>query len=152
VFVALSIGVAVGLLLRFWVVYPLRVVSNSMSPTLEIGDMLVVRELGLEEIIQRGDMVVYRFPPATDGRAVKRVVALPGDTVTVEAAGYEAGGIAASSSAPDAATQTTTVLPAGSVFILGDNVTASVDSRMHGPLPRSEIVGRVIWTIRVPWR
>ena len=91
-----SIGVAVliALVLRAFVVEPFQIPSGSMIPTLEIGDHIFVAKfsygLGIpftnQKILQfaspkRGDVIVFKYPVDTEIDYIKRVVALPGETV-----------------------------------------------------------------------
>jgi signal peptidase I len=82
--------------LRSFVFEPFRIPSDSMMPTLEEGDFLVVNKYvyGLRLPVlnkkifavsepQRGDVVVFRFPPNPAVNFIKRVAGLPGDTVRV---------------------------------------------------------------------
>jgi signal peptidase I len=87
---------ALVLALRSFVFEPFRIPSDSMMPTLEQGDFLVVNKyayglrlpvLNLKFVDygepQRGDVVVFRYPPNPAVNYIKRVVGLPGDTVRV---------------------------------------------------------------------
>jgi signal peptidase I len=89
--------IAVVFLLRSFVVEPFKIPSGSMIPTLLVGDLILVNkfayglrlpvihskvlDLGLPE---RGDVMVFRFPKDPSVDYIKRVVGLPGDTVTYE--------------------------------------------------------------------
>ncbi|MFM1923018.1 MAG: signal peptidase [Pseudomonadota bacterium] len=81
--------------LRSFVVEPFRIPSGSMVPTLHVGDLILVNKFtyGLRlpvwnlELVpnqqpERGDVVVFRYPPQPELDYIKRVVGLPGDTVT----------------------------------------------------------------------
>ena len=87
---------ALVLALRGFIFEPFRIPSDSMMPTLEQGDFLVVNKFayGLRVPVlnrkfldigepQRGDVVVFRYPPNPAVNFIKRVVGLPGDTVRV---------------------------------------------------------------------
>jgi signal peptidase I len=87
---------ALVLVLRAFIFEPFRIPSDSMMPTLQEGDFLVVNKFayGLRWPVlnlkfldigepQRGDVVVFRFPPNPAVNFIKRVVGLPGDTVRV---------------------------------------------------------------------
>ena len=125
--------------------------SESMMPTLEVGDqILVTRYFGGEP--ERGDVVVFRSP-FDDELMVKRVIGLPGDLVDSRLGRVRIGGYTlpepyvlreASSGAIDQQ-----VVPQESYFVLGDNRDDSLDSRSWGVVPRSLIVGRarmVLWS------
>ncbi len=87
---------ALVLVLRGFIFEPFRIPSDSMMPTLEQGDFLVVNKFayGLRVPVlnrkfldigepQRGEVVVFRYPPHPEVNFIKRVVGLPGDTVRV---------------------------------------------------------------------
>ena len=114
--------------------------SESMVPTLLIGDYIAADLRAFEAA--RGDVVVYR----RNGRSmVKRVAAVAGDRVAVE------DGVLVINNVPLPAAQkmelqfAPVVVPAGAVFLLGDNINNSHDSRHHGPIPVSDVVGRATW-------
>ena len=146
--------------LRTFVVQAFYVPSGSMLPTLQIGDRIVVIKLGYT--IHRGDIVVFKRPPAdagtTDKDLVKRVIGLPGETIssrgnTVLINGRPLAepwlprltGICAES----AENIPRTKIAPGHYFVMGDCRGDSADSRVWGTLPGSLVVGRVFVTV---WR
>ena len=124
-----------------------RVDGDSMLPTLRNGDRLLLTKGHTNP--KRGAIVVLlatdTIPPED---IVKRVVALPGDTVevfgdTVRVNGRAEAPIHAAiiqNSEPHIPAFT---VPAGYIFVMGDNRPGSLDSRMTGPMPISSIHGRV---------
>lgn len=85
----------VVLILRSFIIEPFRIPSGSMYPTLEIGDFIVVNKFAygvrlpvLQTKVlpfgepERGDVVVFRYPPEPHVDYIKRVVGLPGDEIT----------------------------------------------------------------------
>jgi signal peptidase I len=121
--------------------------GTAMEPTLSHGDPLVVREIDGSEV-DRGDVVV-EVPSHTpgDSMSVKRVVAVAGDEI--DAAGGEIliDGRPADEPylAPGMVTENLIrqEIPAGHVFVLGDNRTNSLDSRSFGPVPDHNVVAVV---------
>jgi signal peptidase I len=121
--------------------------GHSMEPSLRDGDRLVVDRIGSSiDAIDRGDVVVMRYPrnPAVD--FVKRVVGLPGDRVALLRGQLWVNG----EMAPDAWTciadlETTEEIdvPLGCYFVLGDNRPISCDSREFGLVPESLVRGKV---------
>jgi signal peptidase I len=117
--------------------------AASMAPTLEPGDRVLARSVSIDDL-SRGDVVVFQRPPgAGEGPEsfVTRVVALAGDEVgdgsgflSVNGARvdepYLAPGTVSSNLTP-------VKVPAGHVFVMGDNRPFSFDSRRFGPLPTS---------------
>jgi signal peptidase I len=151
--------------LRTFVVQAFFVPSGSMLPTLQIGDRIVVVKFGYT--IHRGDIVVFRRPPAdlgtTDADLVKRVIGMPGETIssrgnTVLINGQPLAepwlppltGIC-SEAAEDIPT---TKIPPGHYFVMGDCRGDSADSRSWGTLAGSLIVGKVfviVWRFGRPY-
>jgi signal peptidase I len=142
------VGLAVGFLMTF---RDARVLSSSMAPTIQPGD-LVGYQRGATGIA-RGDVVLLQYPGV--GLVVKRVIGLPGDRVTCcDSAGRVAvdGKALAEDYLPPGAAPSqakfAVTLPPSRVWVLGDNRLDSLDSRIWGPLPMSDIVGRVITVSR----
>lgn len=140
---------------RLTVAGAVRVESSSMSPTLDQGDVvLVTRWAPRPDVLRRGDVVVLRMP--TDGRrAIKRVVALGGDTVVILDARLHVNGRPVSEPYVDRAAidgyySRTWTVPPGTVFVLGDNRGNSIDSRDYGPVAAQDLLGRVVVTLWPP--
>ncbi len=83
--------------LRSFVVEPFKIPSGSMIPTLQVGDYILVNKFtyGLRlpvvgtqvvsgKAVARGDVVVFRYPPEPSVDYIKRVIGLPGDTVSYQ--------------------------------------------------------------------
>ncbi|MGD0439255.1 MAG: signal peptidase I [Acidimicrobiales bacterium] len=163
VVVVFAVLVAGGL--RTFVVQAFFVPSGSMLPTLQIGDRIVVIKLGYT--IHRGDIIVFKRPPADTGTQdkdlVKRVIGLPGETIsskgnTVLIDGRPLAepwlpplrGICSES----AENIPRTKIPPGHYFVMGDCRGDSADSRVWGTLPGSLVVGRVfliVWRFGHPY-
>ena len=122
--------------------------SESMVPTLEIGDRVFVNKFvyrfwGPE----RGDIVVFRSVEGGDEDLIKRVVGLPGDRVTSRRGTLRINGEAQEepylndSGRPDREIYGPTRVPEGEVFVMGDNRNNSADSRFFGPVPMENIEG-----------
>jgi signal peptidase I len=141
------------LLLRGVVVEPRLIVSNSMAPTLLVGDRLVMDKLSYRLHPPRaGDIVVFVPPPEaqrpeTSRRpaALKRVIALPGQSVEVRGGQVLVDGQALHEpyiQEPPRYTVGPVRVPEGTLFVLGDNRNASSDSHDWGFLPRQHVIGR----------
>ena len=125
--------------------------SSSMAPTLTAGDHILVTHYRGDEPA-RGDVVVFQV---IDGRglAVKRVVGVPGDLIQSKSGKVVIGGhtfsepyLAAHAHSGHIAPQ---LIPAGHLFVMGDNRQDSFDSRHWGPLPATRVVGRarmILWS------
>jgi signal peptidase I len=159
----LIVALILALLVRSFVAEPRFIPSESMVPTLEIGDRLVVEKVSYRlHPPRRGDIVVFEPPLAlqsagyrADQAFIKRVVGLPGDAVAVrqgqvyindqplpepymnEPPAYDCP----SRDCFVAAGQTFEV-PADRYFVMGDNRNRSNDSHMWGFLPKQNVIGR----------
>lgn len=129
---------------------PSLVQGPSMEPTLRTGDRVLVEKLGYRfDEPQRGDVVLIRSENGgTD--LIKRVAALPGETVsvrgdTVYVDGEPLRGARASRDLPGFSGLRTTV-PPGHVYVLGDNRERSLDSRSYGPVPLERVEGEALAT------
>jgi len=116
--------------------------GRSMSPAYLPGDWVVGRRVAARRL-RRGDVVIVDMPPtgqAPEGRTmlgrltIKRVAALPGEALPPDVPGSEPG----------------TSVPAGHLFLLGDNRSVSSDSRHHGPVPTAWVVGRAVRKASLP--
>ena len=156
--VVFAVLVAGGL--RAFVVQAFYVPSGSMLPTLQIGDRIVVVKVGYT--IHRGDIIVFRRPPAdtatTDADLVKRVVGLPGETISSRGATVLIDGKPLEEPwlppltgvcAETAESIPTTRSPPDHYFVMGDCRGYSDDSRAWGTLAGSYIIGKVIVIV---WR
>ncbi len=131
--------------------------SESMVPTLEVGDRVFVNKFVYRFAEpERGDVVVFRSVEGENEDLIKRVVALPGETV--HAAGgrvYVDGRLLVEPYLPQA-TRTSDFapvkVPAGHLWVMGDNRSRSFDSRFVGPVERDTVVGRAVLKIWPPAR
>jgi signal peptidase I len=139
-------AVALLLVVRACIAEPLMVRSDSMSPTLRDGDVVIIDKLSdVWRSPDRGDVVVVRGPD-TGGLIVKRVVAVGGDSVGIDDGRLVVNGTFvvepfADNDRMGGVFFGPITLPAGHVFLLGDNRDDSSDSRLFGPVPESSIVG-----------
>lgn len=145
---------AVVIALRMMVLTPLTVRGESMEPTLGENDVvLVARFLPNASAVRRGDLVVLRDPEGD--LSLKRVVGLPGQRVAIRDAVLEVDGIAPTEpyvdhSRIDSVYFGPMTVPAGSVFLMGDNRANSIDSRDYGALDLDRMVGRVVLRLWPP--
>jgi signal peptidase I len=134
---------------RTWLAFPVQVASASMAPTLLEGDVVLVSRAAPEvDELQRGDLVTFRSP--LDGRrALKRVVGLPGDVLVIRDSVLYVDDNPVEEPYVDHALidgyySRTYTVPAGTVFLLGDNRGNSVDSRDYGPVDEDRLLGTVL--------
>ena len=145
----LVVVVAVLLALRATVATPVRVSSESMEPTLGVGNVVLVSQQPPElDALERGDLVTFTSPE--DGRrTVKRVVGLPGDSVVIKDSVLFVNDRVVDEpyvdhALIDAYYSRTYTVPEETVFLLGDNRGNSIDSRDYGPVPVDDLLGRVL--------
>ncbi len=157
----LVVAAVASITLRTFVFETFYIPSGSMEPTLQIGDRIVVDKLSVDfGTIHRGDVLVFKSPPTENcggppvADLVKRVIGLPGDHLTSVGNTIYVNGVALKENWPHTEPLGTTIghvtVPAGHYFMMGDNHSDSCDSRMWGPITRSEIIGKVfvrIWPL-----
>ena len=163
VLVALCAIVA-ALLVQAFLVKPYRIPSESMAATLVPRDRVLVNRVVYRlHAPGRGDIVV--IDSAAVGRIlIKRVVALPGETISLDGGAvyidgrlldepyvHRVNGVAEPTEPFRGTGQTWSLerpykVPAGYYFLMGDNRTVSDDSRDWGPAPRREVIGEAFLT------
>ncbi|MGB9743338.1 MAG: signal peptidase I [Minisyncoccales bacterium] len=137
--------------LRYYVFQPYIVRGASMEPNFHSGDYLIVDEISYRfREPQRGEVIIFKAPVNSSDRYIKRIVGLPGETVIIENGQViiknEAGRMVLKEDkylSPLVYTpgQVHLTLKEDEYFVLGDNRTASFDSRQWGVLPRKNIIG-----------
>jgi signal peptidase I len=145
--------------IRLFVAQPFIVDGLSMFPTFNNGDYLIIDELTYHfETPQRGDVMVFRYPGDTKIFYIKRVIGLPGETVHINSGKVtitKTDGTSLVLNEPyavveDATYTLNTTLGSDQYFMMGDNRPASSDSRVWGPLPAKDIIGRVFIRLLPP--
>jgi signal peptidase I len=127
--------------------------SSSMEPTVQPGDEMLA-DLG--SAARRGDVIILRLPSGfsakipTGGDYVKRVIGLPGDRVAccgsrgrVTVNGKPLNETYLYPGDPPSTAPFSVTLGSGQLWVLGDHRRDAVDSRIWGPVPQSDVVGRV---------
>lgn len=165
-----------AVLIKTFLIQPFYIPSGSMIPTIEIDDRVMVSKLSYRfGEVERSDIVVFRNPyagerdesipeavvrnvlealgirtAATDD-LIKRVVAIEGDVLEIRDNQVYLNGellaepyLAPGSVMPDFEVGP---IPAGHVFMMGDNRSQSSDSRVFGPVPLDDVVGEAVFRI-----
>lgn len=137
-----------------------RVPAGGMEPILQQGQKFMVNSIAYRDSAPKhGDIIIFTYPEDTSIRFVKRVVGLPGDTVELEYNELRVNGTLKvepyanyKSNAPPPVrpyedyANFTTVVGENTIFVLGDNRYASLDSRNFGAIPFENIRGKAIST------
>jgi signal peptidase I len=160
--VILVVAVVLAGLVRTFAFQTFWIPSASMVPTLQVYDRVIVQKAFYTwHDVREGDIVVFTHPPLDrcpggDGDLVKRVIALPGQTI------YSSGNTIYINGRPlaepylpqddplglaIASRQDPYRVPPGEFYMMGDNRSDSCDSRYWGPIEGSTIVGKVVLTI-----
>jgi signal peptidase I len=183
--VLIGSALLIAILIKTFLFQAFYIPSESMKPTLNVGDRVLVNKVSYRlHDVNRGDIVVFGTPPrAKDASSdikdlVKRVIALPGESFSTHDGAVFINGRrlnepylqkGVETCAPNSVTgcgdingqgipgcarprdgQPGCVIPKDDILVLGDNRTASKDSRFFGPIKESSIVGRVfvrIWPL-----
>ena len=147
----LLISAAASVLIITFLYQPVRVEGTSMLPRLEDRDRLFINKFVYHiASIDRGDVVVFRYPRDPEKSYIKRVIALPGDDLRIEHGRvYVNGKLVREPYVPpqyrDTRSMAEMVVPDDSYFMMGDHRSISSDSRDFGPVERSLIYGKAVF-------
>ncbi len=141
--------------IRYFLFQPFIVRGASMEPSFYESDYLIVDQLSYRfHDPQRGDVVVFNYPQDPQKRHIKRVIGLPGEEVVIEEEGIfistEEEMVLLEEDylfSPKIVGEERIVLHEEEYFVMGDNRSASFDSRNWGSLPRENIIGKVFFQI-----
>lgn len=157
-------AILVAFIVKTFFVQAFRIPSESMVPTLEKGDRVLVNKLSYQlHDVNRGDVVVFERPPnltAAPGDPedlIKRVIGLPGDTVQTKDGKVYVNGRELDEPYLPKGTITDNIdqpidIPKGHIWVMGDNRGNSQDSRVFGPVAEDTIVGRAFLLMWPPGR
>lgn len=164
-FIVIGIALLVAFVVRTFVLAHFVVDGTSMASTLEDGDRVFVNKLSYRlHDPNRGDVVVlHEFEGAASRDLIKRVVALPGETIEVRSCEVLIDGQRLEEPYLDPQIVTPgncggdtppTTVPDDHVFVMGDNRAGSLDSRNLGPIDDDDLVGRafVVFWPRGNWQ
>ena len=144
----LLFAVAISFLIITFLYQPVRVEGTSMMPELQDQERLFINKFEYRfEPIHRGDVIVFHYPLDPSKSYIKRVIAMPGDTVSIdEGQVYVTGKALAEPYVParfrDQRSYPDTTLKASQYFVMGDHRLISSDSRDFGPVNRRLIYGK----------
>ncbi len=169
-------ALVVAFLIRAVAFQAFYIPSESMEHTLEVNDRILVNKLSYRlHDVNRGDIIVFEKPPGETSRIndlIKRVIALPGETIEQQGrdlyidrgdgpqkltegyvndpadTGPSLTWVQGCTNPSSEANRCT--IPAGHIWVMGDNRGHSHDSRMFGPIDEDLIVGRAfvkVWPL-----
>jgi len=151
----LAVAFLVAQAVRTWVIQPFVVPTGSMLPTIQLGDQVLANKFVYRfDTPSRPDIVVLDDPTGTVGTLIKRVIAVGGQTVDLQGGKVLIDGVAIdepytygqpSDPLMGSTQQFPVTVPAGSVWVMGDNRTQSQDSRWFGPVKLSDVHGRAFF-------
>jgi signal peptidase I len=168
--VLVGAALVIALIVKAFLFQAFYIPSDSMVPTLKTNDRVIVNKLSYKlHPVHRGDIVVFKTPKGPDGKPIdptikdliKRVIALPGETVSAEGGQVYIDGhplvenYLPSGTVTDCSRFTPNCfpkepLPADEYWVMGDNRQGSRDSRYFGPISKDDIVGRAfvrVWPV-----
>jgi signal peptidase I len=147
----LIVSLIVSAFIIVFLYQPVKVEGTSMLPGLDDQERIFINKFVYSfEPIERGDVVVFRYPPDPSKSYIKRVIAVPGDRVRIdEGQVYVNGRRLPEPYVPaefaDDRSYGDNVVPSGSYFLLGDHRSSSSDSRDFGPVSQRFIYGKAVF-------
>ena len=147
----LLVSLAISAFIIIFLYQPVKVEGTSMLPGLEDQERIFVNKFVYRwEPIQRGDIVVFRYPRDPSKSYIKRVIGVAGDRVRIDSGRVRVNGEALDedyvpTEYADARSYPEITVPAHSFFVLGDHRTMSNDSRDFGPVNEKYIYGKAVF-------
>ncbi len=147
----LMISLAISAFIIIFLYQPVKVEGTSMMPSLDDQERIFVNKYVYRlEPIQRGDIIVFRYPRDPSKSFIKRVIALAGDSIRIEGGEVFVNGQALEEDYvppvySDQRSYPEIVVPPHSYFVLGDHRTMSNDSRDFGPVDVGFIYGKAVF-------
>jgi signal peptidase I len=145
----LSLGISAFIIIFLY--QPVKVEGTSMMPSLQDQERIFVNKFVYRlEPIERGDIIVFRYPRDPSKSFIKRVIGVSGDHVRIDQGEvYVNGRMLQEDYVPsfytDERSYPETVVPANSYFVLGDHRSMSNDSRDFGPVDASFTYGKAVF-------
>lgn len=164
----IALAIVIIIPIRVFLFQPFFVQGASMEPNFEDGEYLIINEFGYKHTeipgvgtveqfrdLDRQDVVVFRYPKNPEQYYIKRVIALPGESVAIKDGivyifnevhhqGYALDESAYLAKNVKTSDMTKITLDEDEYFVMGDNRSFSYDSRAFGPIHRKDLIGRVL--------
>jgi len=147
----LMISLAISAFIIVFLYQPVKVEGTSMMPSLEDQERIFVNKFVYRlEPIERGDIVVFKYPHDLSKSYIKRVIGTAGDHVRIDGGQvYVNGGPLDEEYVPaeyaDSRSFPEIVVPPNSYYVLGDHRSMSQDSREFGPVNQNLIYGKAVF-------
>ena len=147
----LIISLAISAFIIIFLYQPVKVEGTSMMPSLEDQERIFVNKFVYRlEPIERGDIVVFRYPRDPSKSYIKRVIGMAGDRIRIDGGQVYVNGQALDESYvppeyTDSRSYPESVVPTQSYFVLGDHRSMSNDSRDFGSVNQSFIYGKAVF-------
>ncbi len=147
----LVVSVAISGFIILFLYQPVKVEGTSMLPGLEDQERIFINKFVYKfEPIERGDVVVFRYPRDPSKSYIKRVIGMPGDTIRIDRGRVYVNGRRLSESyVPyefvDKTSYPDIAVPPHSYYVLGDHRSMSNDSREFGPVDEEYIYGKAVF-------
>jgi signal peptidase I len=147
----LAVALGLAMFIVVFVYQPVKVEGTSMAPTISDQERIFINKFVYHfEPIDRGDVVVFWYPLDPSKSFIKRVVGLPGETVTIRSGHVYIDGreIREPYVLPrylDDDTYPPVTVPPGEYYVMGDHRDSSNDSRVFGPVRRRYIYGKAVF-------
>ncbi len=147
----LLVSLAISAFIIIFLYQPVKVEGTSMMPGLEDQERIFVNKFVYRwEPIQRGDIVVFRYPRDTSKSYIKRVIGIAGDRIRIDDGQVYVNGEPLDedyvpNDYADARSYGEIVVPTNSFFVLGDHRSMSNDSRDFGTVNERYIYGKAVF-------
>ena len=152
------ISLSIATVVIVFLCQPVKVEGTSMLPQLADDQRIFVNKfLYRIDSVQRGDVIVFKFPEDPSRSYIKRVIGLPGDTVEIRMGRVHIDGEAflepyVPQAYRERASHASVTVPDGAYYVLGDHRNTSNDSRTWGTVDETFITGKAVFAYWPPER
>ncbi len=159
-------SIPAGDIIKTHFVEAFKIPAGSMMPTVLIGDRVLVKRSIEKNALQRGALIVFRYPRDRERNFIKRIIARGGETIegrdkkiTINGKVLDEPYVTYRDTTFGSRTFGPIRVPEGTYFVLGDNRDNSMDSRIWGPVPADDVLGtvfKIYWSwdsqsVKVRW-